>query len=376
MKITGARVYKEEHFFKTGDVYIRDGLFADEYDTEEVFDANGLLMIPGLVDIHFHGAMGNDFCDADYAGLKKIAEYEASVGVTAICPATMSYSEEMLSKIMENAAIFKRKQHENPKAAELVGINMEGPFISSQKLGAQNPAYIQLPHAAMVRRLMEESGGLIKMVDVAPEVKGGIDFIKEISPEVKVSIAHTQADYDIAMKAFAAGATHVTHLFNAMPPIYHRDPGPIIAALESGAEAEIIADGLHVYGPMVRFAFRTFGDDKMILISDSMEATGCSHGVYNLGGQEVTVTGNRAVLSGRQDVIAGSVTNLFDCMKTAVKDMGIPMEAAIRAATENPARSIGIFDRYGSITPGKVASAILMDQNMKLKKVILRGTFF
>ena len=374
MRITGAKVYTEHHIFEEKDVYVKDGLFSESYDTEETVDAAGLMLIPGLVDIHFHAAMGHDFCDADQEGLEAIARYEAQHGVTAICPATMTYSEEILEKIMENAAGF-RKRGPVENAAELVGINMEGPFISEKKLGAQNPQYLNLPDIAMFERLQEKSEGLIKLVDIAPELKGSMEFIEKLSTSVRISLAHTCSDYETAVRAFEAGASHMTHLYNAMPGITHREPGPIIAALEKGAEAELIADGVHVDPAMVRFTFNTFGDEKVILISDSMEATGLPDGEYSLGGQSVTVKGNRAVLTRDPGTIAGSATNLFDCMKTAVLKMGIPLESAIRAASENPARSIGVFDRYGSIAPGKAACGCFVDQQLNIKKVLLRGSF-
>lgn len=380
MKITGALVYTEQHEFVQKEIYIRDGIFTDRdgFDpcVDATLDASGLRLIPGLVDIHFHGAMGHDFCDADPEGLTAIAQYEAKNGVTAICPATMTYSEEILGKVMDNAADWKNKsltEYQNKDCADLVGINMEGPFISGKKLGAQNPRYLRLPDVSMFRRLQDRSGGLIKLVDIAPEVIGSMEFIKELAPEVCVSLAHMCAGYDTAVRAFEAGARHMTHLFNAMPGINHREPGPIIAALENNAEVELIADGVHVHPAMVRFVFDTFGADKVILISDSMEATGLPDGQYSLGGQGVTVCGSKAALTSDPATIAGSVTNLFDCMKTAVKEMGVPLEAAVRAVTENPAKAIGVFDRYGSIADGKVASTVLIDHELVVKKVILRG---
>ena len=192
---------------------------------EDVIDAGGAYALPGLVDIHFHGAVGHDFCDADEAGLQAIADFEASKGVLAICPATMTFSEEILNGIMDVAAA-----HKNERGADLVGINMEGPYISPKKVGAQNPKYVMAADAGMFRRLQARSGGLIKLVDVAPEEPGNLDFIKECRDEVRISIAHTCTDYDTAKAAFAAGASHMTHLYNAMPGITHREPGPIIAA--------------------------------------------------------------------------------------------------------------------------------------------------
>ena len=233
MIIKNAKVYSDGCRFVEKDLIIRDGRIvfgAAPLEGEDVIDAGGAYALPGLVDIHFHGAVGHDFCDADAAGLQAIADFEASKGVLAICPATMTFSEEILNGIMDVAAA-----HRNERGADLVGINMEGPYISPRKVGAQNPKYVMGADAAMFRRLQARSNGLIKLVDVAPEEPGNLDFIKECHDEVRISIAHTCTDYDTAKAAFAAGATHMTHLYNAMPGITHREPGPIIAALEEGA---------------------------------------------------------------------------------------------------------------------------------------------
>ena len=306
MIIKNARIYTPEHTFKTGDLTIRDGRIAfgaPPLEGEEVLDANGSYALPGLVDIHFHGAVGHDFCDADETGLQAIADFEASKGVLAICPATMTFSEEILNGIMDVAAA-----HKNGQGADLVGINMEGPYISPKKIGAQNPKYVQGADAAMFRRLQARSGGLIKLVDVAPEEPGNLDFIRDCHNEVCISIAHTCTDYDTAKAAFAAGASHMTHLYNAMPGITHRAPGPIIAALEDGADVELITDNVHIHPAVVRFTFNTFGDDHVILIADSMMACGLPDGAYSLGGQAVTVRGPRATLTEHPDTIAGSAT--------------------------------------------------------------------
>lgn len=335
---------------------------------EQVIDADGLYALPGLVDIHFHGAVGHDFCDADPEGLQAIADFEASKGVLAICPATMTFSEEILNGIMDVAAA-----HKNERGADLVGINMEGPYISPKKVGAQNPKYVMAADAGMFHRLNERSGGLIKLVDVAPEEPGNMDFIKECSKEVCISIAHTCTDYDTAKAAFAAGANHMTHLYNAMPGINHRDPGPIIAALEDGAMVELITDGVHIHPAVVRFTFNTFGDDHVVLIADSMMACGLPDGAYSLGGQAVTVRGPRATLTEHPDTIAGSATCLYDCMRHAVLQMGVPLESAVRAASENPARCIGIEADYGSLAEGRIGNVILADADLNIRTVIRHG---
>lgn len=371
MIIRNAKVFSDGCRFVEKDLVIRDGRVvfgAAPLPEEEVLDAQGAYALPGLVDIHFHGAVGHDFCDADEAGLQAIADFEASKGVLAICPATMTFDEEILNGIMDVAAA-----HKNERGADLVGINMEGPYISPNKVGAQNPKYVMGADAGMFRRLQERSGGLIKLVDIAPEVEGNLDFIRDCHNETRISIAHTCADYDTAKAAFAAGASHMTHLYNAMPGITHRDPGPIIAALEEGAEVELITDGVHIHPAMVRFTFNTFEDDHVILIADSMMACGLPDGEYSLGGQAVTVRGPRATLTEHPGTIAGSATCLYDCMKHAVLDMGVPLASAVRAASLNPARSIGIDADYGSLEAGRWGNVILADEQLNILKVIRKG---
>lgn len=386
MRITGAQVYTENHRFEQKTIEITgeritglsaektpaaDGRRSEEYAAEE-YAAEGLYVIPGLVDIHFHGAAGSDFCSASAEELKKLAEYEAKNGILAICPATMTYGEKQLEKIAETARMFVKGQ-EKQNAAELVGIRLEGPFLHPQKLGAQNPEGIHPPDIAMLRRLQEKSGGLIRMVDVAPELEDSLEFIRECSRSVSISLAHTTADYETAVRAFSLGAKQLTHLYNAMPGIHHRQPGPVIAGWEQNAAVELIADGVHVHPAMVRFTFQMFGARRVILISDSMEATGCPDGEYQLGGQTVFVSGARAVLKEQPAVIAGSVTNLMECMKRTVLDMQVPLEQAIRAATENPARAIGIENEYGSVAPGKYANLVLLNRKLELVDIINKG---
>ena len=371
MIIKNAMVYTPQHVFAKGDIVIRGGRIvfgaAPQLD-EEIIDAEGLYALPGLLDLHFHGAVGHDFCDASEEAIQALADFEASKGVLAICPATMTYSEEILGGIMDAAAA-----HKNGRGADLVGINMEGPFISPDKIGAQNPKYLHKADVDMFRRLQERAGGLIKLVDMAPEEDGALDFIARCRGEVRISIAHTCTSYETAKKAFAAGASHMTHLYNAMPGITHREPGPIIAALEDHAEVELITDGVHIHPAMVRFTFNTFGADRVVLIADSMMACGLPDGQYSLGGQAVTVKGPRATLTEHPGVIAGSTTCLYDCMRRAVLDMGVPLESAVRAASENPARSIGVDSDYGSLAAGRYGNVILADRELNIQKVIQKG---
>lgn len=342
-------------------------------EAEEVFDATDCYVIPGLTDIHFHGCDCHDFCDATMEAYEAIAKYEFSQGVTSMCPATMTLSEETLCNILKTAADYKNSRQAkdlNKPVSELVGIHMEGPFISEAKKGAQNSAYIQKPTAEKVRKWLEASEGLVRLMSIAPENEGAIECITECHENIRFSIAHTQSDYDTAVKAFDAGADHVTHLYNAMPPFTHRAPGVIGAAADRDAYVELICDGVHIDPSVVRATFKLFGDHRVILISDSMEATGKPDGIYSLGGLEVHVNGNHATLA--DGTLAGSVTPLIGCLRTAVK-MGIPLESAVRAATINPCRSIGIDHIYGSIEAGKKAHFLILDKSDLSIKAIIKG---
>ena len=368
MKITNAKVFNTNFEFENKDIYIDGSLFADKSSSSDELDAKGLYAIPSLIDIHFHGSVGYDFMDGTKEALDNISKYQASIGVGAMCPATMTMSEEDILKACENGKNFV--PHDD--CADLVGINMEGPFVSHQKIGAQNPAFVQKPTAELFRKAQKAAGGLIKLMAIAPESEGGLETISELKDEVLSSIAHTTANYDLASRAIAAGATHITHLYNAMPPLAHRDPGPIGAGADAPwCEAEIICDNIHIHPSAVRAAFRMYGPERMILISDSMMAVGLENGDYELGGQKVIVKDRKATLE--SGTIAGSATNLFDCMKIAHKVMKLPLSTVVRAASYNPARSIGVLDKYGTIESGKVANVLLVDEDLNLKAVILRG---
>ena len=381
MIIRNAEIYRENHRFEPGDLIIRGGRIRSGSSSifpesgEEIIDASGLLAIPGLVDIHLHGAMGQDFSEGSPEGLIRIARYEAEHGVLAVCPAAMTLPEEKLEKVMDSAASFRYLQEtgESEPAADLVGIRLEGPFLNREKAGAQDPRYILPPDPDLFLRLQARCGGLIRICDLAPEEPGALEFIQEMKDRVRISLAHTTADYETAKTAFSLGAKQLTHLFNAMPGISHRSPGPIAAAADCSADAELISDGVHIHPAVVRLAFRIFGPEHIILISDSMEGTGLSDGTYRLGGQDVCVSGPRAVLSAHPEVIAGSVTNLYDCMKTAVKKCGIPLEQAVRAASENPARAIGLERDYGSLQPGVFGNLILIDRALTPVLIIKKG---
>lgn len=367
MIVKNGLVFQDDGYFENTDVYIDNGRFA-VCGGGEVLDAEGLYVIPGLVDIHFHGCNGSDFSDGTMEGLKRMAEYQLKNGVTAICPAVMTLPVSALERAMETAAAYTWD-----KGAFLAGINLEGPFISGEKAGAQNREYLREPDLELFDHLQQKAKGRIKLVSVAPELPGAMEFMEKAGKDVRISLAHTGADYDTALQAFDKGARHVTHLYNAMEPFSHRAPGLIGAACDSSdVMVELIADGVHIHPAAVRSTIKMFGEDRVVFISDSMRACGLSDGEYTLGGQPVTVRGNRAFITGTE-TIAGSVTNLMDCVRKAVQNMEIPLGTAVKCASVNPAKAVGIYDTRGSLQIGKIADAVLLDKDLTIRYIIQKG---
>ena len=368
MIIKNAKVYDSDFKFSEHEVVIDGEYLSENTSDERVLDAKDLLIIPGFIDLHLHGAFNADFMDGTDDAISTILKFEAKQGVTSVALASMTMGKDTLEKAFKSAASFRPKENE----ASLEGIYMEGPFISPNKIGAQNPQFLMPLDLDFFKTLQKVSGNLIKCLVVAPELEGAIDFIKEVKDKVRVSLGHTNCDYQTASCAFDAGARELTHTFNAMPPMLHRAPGPIVAASENAKVlAELICDGVHVNPAMVRMAFKLFSKDNIVMISDSMMATGLENGTYALGGQKVLVNENVATLE--DGTIAGSVTNLFSCFKLAVNKMGIKLEDAIKACTYNPDSALNIHDKVGQIKPGFRADLLLIDNKLNLKGVILRG---
>lgn len=363
-----AEGFVERPLYVSGERIVSEADYVRSDLPEYAVDAEGSYVIPGLTDIHFHGCMGADCCDGSTEALRIMAKYELHHGITQITPATMTVSEARLEKICESARDFSY-----PGGADFCGLYMEGPFINPSKKGAQNAAYIRPADTAMLDRLQEKSGHKIRTVIVAPEIEGALDFIRENHTHINISLGHTLADYETAGKAIANGASQLTHMFNAMPPLSHREPGPVAAAAESDScMAELICDGVHIHPSVVRASFRLFGKERIIFISDSMRATGLSDGFYDLGGQNVQVKGNLSIL--KDGTIAGSVTNLMDCMRTAVLAMQIPLEDAVRCASLNPARAVGIDKDYGTLDEGKIANIVLLTkEGLNIMNILHRG---
>ena len=371
MRITGGQVFDLEQGFVSRDVCFDGEKLEQSSGDGKTYDASGCYVIPGLTDLHFHGCVGEDFSDATPDGLQKMADYELSRGVTQICPAGMTLGEDQLTRICQNAAAHRAK---NPGGAELVGLHLEGPFLCKAKKGAQNEAFLHDPDPAMLHRLQQAAQGMVKLVTLAAEQPGALEFIRSAQEDgITVSLGHTTADYDTACAAYEAGARQATHLFNAMPPFTHRAPGVVGAAFDHPqVKVELISDGVHIHPSVVRAVFQLFGAGRVILISDSLRATGMPDGRYPFGGQEIEVHGNRATMADDPNTLAGSVSDLMACMRSAVS-FGIPLHDAVRAAAVNPAQVLGIFDRLGSLDVGKTANLAILDRDLNLKDVFFRG---
>lgn len=373
------KIFAEDKKFYLGNINCsEDGRFSsvhleEELREEEVFQRKEDFLIPGLIDIHFHGCLGQDFCDGTRDAIECLAKYEIEHGVTGICPATLTLALDDLDAVLSLARDYAEEGEKEGKA-RLLGINMEGPFISHVKKGAQNEKYILQCDEKILSRFIESSGGLVKFVGLAPEENPDFEeFIKKAKGRVKISLAHTNADFETALLAYRAGASHAVHLFNAMTGLDHRNPGVVGATVESKeVYAELITDGIHVHPVMVRAAFALLGEDRVVLISDSLRSTGMPDGIYDLGGQKVKKEGKRCTLVEGGN-LAGSVSNVFDCMKTAVQLMKIPFKKAILASTINPAKSLGVEKELGSISVGKRADYLILDNDLNLKAVYQSG---
>ena len=369
-----ARIFTSDFQFHTGAFEVRDGVFGQVLPAAvpaDAIDLKGATVIPGLVDVHSHGNSGADFSDGDYEGLKKMAAFYAKCGVTSFAPASMTLPYDVLAKAFATA---RQLADEAPAGhARLMGIQMEGPYFSYKKRGAQNPDYLKEPDFEGFQALYDGCGGLVRIVDVAPELPGAAEFVAKASKLCTVSIAHTDSDYDHAKAAIDAGVTHLTHLYNAMPGIHHRNPGVIPAAVENPkVRAEIICDGQHIHPASVRLAFSMFGGSRMILVSDSGRCAGLPDGSkFELGGQDAWLRDGVARLA--DGTIAGSAANLWQCL-TNVISWNIPEEDAVRAATYNPACAIGAQEKIGSIETGKLADFIVCSSDYTHKRVFLGGT--
>ncbi|MBQ2833032.1 MAG: N-acetylglucosamine-6-phosphate deacetylase [Clostridia bacterium] len=369
-----ARIFTGDFTFKTGAFEVVDGKFGAVLPQDvpaDAIDLQGATVIPGLIEVHSHGNSGYDFSDGNYEGLVKMAEFYLSCGVTSFAPASMTLPYDVLEKAFATA---KRITEEKPKGCSVLrGIQMEGPYFSYKKRGAQNPDYLKEPDFEGFKKLYDGCGGLVRIVDIAPELPGAVEFVEKAKELCTVSIAHTDSDYDRAKAAVDAGVTHLTHLYNAMPGVHHRNPGVIPAAVENkNVRAEIICDGMHIHPASVRLAFSMFGGERMILVSDSGRCAGQPDGTkFDIGGQTAQLVGGVAKLVA-DGTIACSASNMWACLQNVIS-WGIAEEDAVRAATYNPACALGVQDIVGSIETGKQADFIVCGEGYASKRVFLAG---
>ena len=368
-----ARIFTGDFRFHHGAFEVTDGLFGEvlpETIPEDAIDLKGATVIPGLVEVHSHGNSGADFSDGNYEGLKKMAKFYAQCGATSFAPASMTLPYDVLAKAFATAKQLKEEAPEG--LSRIMGIQMEGPYFSYKKRGAQNADYLKEPDFEGFRKLWEDCGGLVRIVDIAPELPGAAEFVAQAKELCTVSIAHTDSDYDHAKAAIDAGVTHLTHLYNAMPAIHHRNPGVIPAAVENpNVQAEIICDGYHIHPASVRLAFTMF-KDRMVLVSDSGRCAGQPEGTqFELGGQMAELKGGVARLVA-DGPIACSASNMWDCLRNVIA-WGIPEEEAVRAASFNPAKALGAENLIGSIEPGKYADFVITNSDYTEKQVFIGG---
>ena len=369
MIFTNATVFTPDGWVR-GSFRTENGMFVSVLPevAEDGTDLDGAKVIPGLVDIHIHGAAGADASDGDEAGLLVMGRHLARHGVTAFLPTLMALPSGQTLRAFSAVRTAMSRGEED--CSRILGVRAEGPYLSGKRRGAQNRAYLRRPDPEKSGRLFEECGGVVRITDLAPELPGAAAFVQRTVPLCRVSLGHTAADYETAAAAFDLGASHVTHLFNAMPPFHHRSPGIIGAAAERPAvTAEIICDGVHVHPSAVRAAFRLF-PERLCLVSDAMRCCGLGEGEYDLGGQAVRVRAGEARLG--DGTLAGSVSNLFDDMKNAVR-FGIAEETAIRAATALPAYVAGAEGQIGTIGPGRCADFLVCGDDLSLRAVYLAG---
>lgn len=335
---------------------------------DESIDLSGCTVVPGFVDVHIHGCAGADTCDATREAVSAMAAYLIRQGVTSFCPTTMTVPPEQISAAL---AAVKDCMDNPPEGASVAGVNMEGPYISPDRAGAQRSDCVRRPDAREFRKFFDDCGGIVRLVEIAPEREGAREFIEQASQWCHVSLAHTASDYEQAKAAFSWGVSHVTHLFNAMNGLHHRKPGAVGAVFDDDkVRAELICDGFHIHPAVLRTAFRLLGEERTVVVSDSMRAAGMPDGVSELGGQTVYIQNGQARL--KDGTIAGSTTNLFDEFKNLVR-FGVPFRQALRSVTINPAAAIGLEARIGSIAPGKDADLLALDENLNLRLVMAKG---
>ncbi|MDG0842764.1 N-acetylglucosamine-6-phosphate deacetylase [Staphylococcus equorum] len=374
--IGNGRIYTEEEIIERGYIIVKDdkitGVGKGDYEGAlTTYDVQGQHVLPGFIDIHMHGGYGEDAMDASYNGLKHLAESLLSEGTTSFLATTMTQSDENITKALENIIKYQ-KQQDALKAADIVGIHLEGPFISEHKVGAQNPAYVQRPSIEKVKQFQKKANNQIKVITFAPEVEGAHETLEALHDEIRFSIGHTVATFDETNEAVARGAKHVTHLYNAGTPFEHREPGVFGAAwTNDGLSTELIVDGIHSHPTAIQIAYKQKGNTRFFLITDAMRAKGMPDGEYDLGGQNVIVKGSEARLA--SGALAGSILKMNEGLKNLMQYTGDSLDNLWRVTSLNQAIALNIDEQKGSLKVGKDADIVIVNDDIKVQTTIKAG---
>lgn len=338
-------------------------------DSEEVIDAKGLYLAPGFIDVHIHGAGGHDTMDGTFEAINEISKTIVKYGTTSFTPTTMTVG---IDDIKQSMKVIKEAKENGTDGAIVLGAHLEGPFISPKAIGAQNPKFLIPPTLENYKEMVGDAEDAVVSITIAPEVPGAKELIKELSQKgIVCSIGHTKATYEEAMEGIKCGCGHSTHLFNAMTPFAHREPGVVGAIFDSDITTETISDGIHVSYPSLRIAYNQKTPDKVLLVTDAMMACAMPDGMYALGGQDVVVKeGAARLLSGS---LAGSILTLDKAVKNVYKNVGLPLYEAVKMASYNPARHCKVENRKGLIKEGYDADLVLFDDDINIKNVIVNG---
>lgn len=329
------------------------------------------VVVPGFIDEHVHGAAGSDAMDGTMEDLGKIANALASEGTTAFLATTMTQSPENITKALKAVKAYRELSPES--GAEILGVHLEGPFISKDFVGAQPIEYVAKPSVEVFKKYQDASGDCVRIVTLAPEVEGSTELIKYlVSQNIVASIGHTNATYVDVKKAVEAGATNLTHTYNAMKPLHHREVGTVGSGfLFDELNCECICDGIHVSGPAIQLLHKNKPADKMTLITDAMRAKHMPDGVSELGGQVVIVKNGEARLE--NGTLAGSVLKMNNAVKNVMKFLNLPLEEVVKLASQNPAKNLGVFDQMGSIKEGKRADFVILDKDLNVVRTVRNG---
>ncbi|MFD0697019.1 N-acetylglucosamine-6-phosphate deacetylase [Paenibacillus sp. GCM10027628] len=333
----------------------------------EWIDGQGQLLIPGMIDVHIHGANGFDMMDGDETSIQEVSRACALAGCTSFLVTSVSSTiEDLLRMIRSVKHVIGREV-----GAKIAGIHLEGPYLNPRRKGMQNEKFLRHPDMEEMKEIFQEAGTLIKMVTIAPELPGGmelIDFLK--NQDVIIAVAHSDATYEEAKQAFAAGASHVTHCFNGMRPIHHRDPGLVVAAFEEEhVSLQAIVDQVHLHPAIVRMMHRLKGPEGMVLITDALQAMGLGDGSYLFGGHHVTVSKGVARLE--DGTLASSTVTMNEALRLTV-EAGISLTDAVQMASTTPARILNLTSK-GMISTGFDADLVLLDENFQVQLTMING---